>query len=286
MENVDESREFNYSIVHKKQLKIQERRMRVLLLTLMLSISGLVFSQSIEEARELYSKRGTDVTFAQQSADMFLVLSESTEDKLLKATYLNGASNSLYYVAAQSESNLDKKKIHTDGLNKASQAISLLLGTQVEAEKEQLAIAYYRYGANLGKWAEANGVAASLSKWPNLKNTMNSIISLGKKEIEWFGANRILGRAFYKLPFPLGSKKKAYNYLKEAFDATKNGNEVSVHGLNNLYLADLLIAVGKSSQAKKILETFVTMDPETLCPERVPETKEEIQMALKKLETL
>lgn len=260
--------------------------MRALFLLMMLSFAVSVFSQTIEEANELYSKRGTDVTFAQQSAEMFLVLSDSTEDKFLKATYLNGASNSLYYVAAHSDSDLDKKRIHTEGLNKASQAITLLRGTTVEEEKEQLALAYYRYGANLGKWAEANGVAASLSKWPNLKNTMESIILLGKKDIEWFGANRILGRAFYKLPFPLGSKKKAYDYLKEAFDNTKGNFEVSVHGLNNIYLADLLVAIGKKDEAKKILETFVSLDPETLCPDRLPETKEEMLMAQKKLESM
>jgi hypothetical protein len=260
--------------------------MRVLTLAFMLLFSVASFAQSIEEANELYAQRGADVSFAQQAADMYLTLAQGTEEKLAKATYLNEASNALYYVAAMAESNVDKKRIHTEGFNKAAQAIDLLRGTTVDAEKEALALGFYRYGANLGKWGEANGVAASLSKWPTLKNTMFSILNLGYKKIEWYGANRILGRAYYKLPFPLGSKKKAYNYLKEAFDNTKEGNKVSVHGLNNLYMADLLIAIGKKAQAKKLLETFVSLDAETLCPARVPETKMEMEEAKKKLETL
>lgn len=260
--------------------------MRFLSMALMLLFSLTSFAQTMEEAKDLYAQRGADVSFAQQAADMYLNLAAGTEDKLSKATYLNEASNALYYVASQSNSTEDKKRIHTEGFNKASVAISLLRGTTVETEKEQLALGLYRYGANLGKWGEANGVASSLSKWPNLKNTMESIIEMGMQKTEWFGANRILGRAYYKLPFPLGSKKKSYNYLKEAFDNTKNGNKVSVHGLNNLYLADLLVAIGKQDQAKKLLEAFVALDPETLCPERVPETKAEMEEAKAKLQTL
>ena len=260
--------------------------MRILSIALMLLFSLTAFAQTMEEANDLYAQRGKDASFAQQAAEMYLTLSEGTEDKLLKATYLNEASNALYYVASQATSNNDKKRIHTEGFNKASVAISLLRGTTVEAEKVQLALGLYRYGANLGKWGEANGVASSLSKWPNLKNTMESIIGMGMKKTEWYGANRILGRAYYKLPFPLGSKKKSYKYLKEAFDNTKNGNKVSIHGLNNIYMADLLIAIGKKDQAKKLLETFISLDPETLCPSRVPETKAEMAEARVKLQTL
>lgn len=260
--------------------------MRVMTLSLMLLFSLSTFAQTVQEAHDLYAQRGKDVSFAQQAADMFLTLADSTEDKLSKATYLNEASNALYYVASQATSKEDKKRIHTQGFNKASVAISLMRGTSVEAEKVQLALGLYRYGANLGKWGEANGVASSLSKWPNLKSTMESILSMGMKKTEWYGANRILGRAYYKLPFPLGSKKKSYNFLKEAFDNTKNGNKVSIHGLNNLYLADLLIAIGKKEQAKKLLEAFVSLDAETLNPARIPETKAEMEEARVKLQDL
>ena len=47
------------------------------------------------------------------------------------------------------------------GMNVAQKAIDLLNAAKAE-QKEQLAMGYYRYGSNQGKWAEANGIASSL----------------------------------------------------------------------------------------------------------------------------
>jgi len=264
------------------------RAMKLLVLSLVLTTLSLsAFAQSVEQAAELYAKRGQDASFAQQAADMYKTLASTSSDKFEKADLLSNAAKALFYVGTHTSNNGEKKSKHNDGMGAAIEAKDLLnYNPSEEKEKLALATALYWYGANLGKWAEANGVASSLGRWPTLKNTMFKIRNLGQEKLEHYGANRILGRAYYKLPFPLGSKKKAYSYLSEAVKETKEGNKVSVLGLNNLYLADLLVAIGKRSSAKELLQAFVEADAATLNPERVPETLEEQEEARKKLERL
>lgn len=262
--------------------------MKVVLMTALLTVMTLtnVMAQSVREAEELYSRRGEDVSFAAQAAEKYSALAESESDNVKKAELLVGASKSLYYVGTHTDSNLDKKKNHQEGLNIAVEARDLVADKADEAQKKAYALSLYWYGANLGKWAEANGVSSSLGKWPSLKSSMNTIRALGYKELEDYGSSRILGRAYYKLPWPLGSKKKAYSYLKEAVENTKNGHSVSVVGLNNLFFADVLVSVGKKDEAKKLLEDFVAADAATLNPARVPENKEEQEEAKQMLERL
>lgn len=243
-------------------------------------------AQTVEQAAELYAKRGQDISFAKQSAEMYLTLASTATEKMEKVALLREASRALYFVGTHTESNLEKKKMHNDAMGVALDAKALVNDPANDAEKLELAKALYWYGANLGKWAEANGVASSLGRWPTLKNTMLRIVNLGHKEVEHYGAYRILGRAYYKLPFPLGSKSKAFKFLSEAVKNTKEGNEVSVVGLNNLFLADVLVSLGKRDSAKGLLEAFVNADAQTLNLERVPETLEEQEEAKEKLQRL
>ena len=54
---------------------------------------------------------------------------------------------------------------------------------------------------------------------------------------------------------------------------------MSVFGLNNLFYADALLYDKKKDEACTILKAFEKQDPETLMPDRIPETKKEIQTA-------
>lgn len=260
--------------------------MKFLFTTLVLTIGLNAFAQTIEEAKDLFAKRGEDVENAKKAAKMYVKLAEKAEAKLDQTKLYNDAALSFYYVGTQMKDAGKKMEFFNEGIGAAILATEAIEDTAAtHEEKEQLAISYYRYGSNLGKWAEANGVASSLSKWKNLKNTMEYIISMGFEAIEAYGPSRILGRAYYKLPSPLGSKSKSRYYLSQAFDNTLKG-DISVNGLNNLFYADLLIATGEADVAKKILTSFVAVDATTFNLERIPETKQEIEEAKTKLKDL
>ena len=97
--------------------------MKRIVLSLMMLLTVNAFAQTVEQATELYSKRGTDFNFALQSAQMFETLAANTTDKLVKAKMLNSAANSYYYVGTQVETNLDKKKFFQKGINISIKAI-------------------------------------------------------------------------------------------------------------------------------------------------------------------
>lgn len=244
---------------------------------------------NFQTAEELFKARGENVQNAVKAYELYkdMATTESNEDTKAQTFWL--ASQAIYYVGSKATDNSDRKNYHQLGMDVASKSIALLeskISTLNAAQKEVLANGYFWYGANLGKWGEANGVASSLGRWPELQETMKKIIALKMSHIQDYGAFRILGRAFYKLPFPLGSNKKALTYLEKAFEETKNGNDVSINGLNTVFYANVLIAEGQQSKAKTILSAFIAKDAETFNVDRIPETKDEQAEAKELLKNL
>lgn len=252
-----------------------------LIACLLLALSLNTFAQTTEaDALSLFNDRGTDSKNATKAANIYKSIANSTTDVLVKADLLSKASMGYFYHGTMISGKDAKKNTFAKGMNLANEAMSLL-DTKNPSHLKTKAIAWYRYGSNLGKWAEANGVVSSLSKWPKLKKYMNYIIKAKMGATESYGAFRILGKAYYKLPSPMGSKSKSLKYLKHAFDKTLHSvhNTISAYGSNTIYLAELYIATGKKAEAKKMLETFVSVNPETFNTERVPETKAEMAEA-------
>jgi hypothetical protein len=243
---------------------------------LLCSLTGFANTQTAED---LFKARGENTQNAFKSYEIYLQMAQTETNKDVKAEDYWHASQAVYYVGSKAIDNADKKKYHQLGYEAAAKGVALLEG-QISSlnpsQKEALANSYYFYGAHLGKWGEANGIASSLGRWPELQETMKKIIAMKMAHVQDYGAYRILGRAFYKLPFPLGSNKKALKYLETAFEETKNGQDVSHHGLNIIYYANVLIAEDNKALAKSILSSFVTKDPMTLNIDRIPETKDEI----------
>ena len=258
--------------------------MKNLLLVGGLLVSVASFANTVEMAEVLYSLRGEDVSNAQEAAKIYGDLANASTEKGEKANLYFKQSEAVYFIGTQNKDEDEQEKIHENGYELANKAVKLLEGQVDDFEQEEtLAKAYFFYGANLGKWAEARGIGSSLGRAGELKDTMNKIIDLGQEDIENYGANRILGRVYFKLPVIAGgSKKKAEKILAEAFENTLSDDaDVSVHGLNNLYYAEALEARNKKDQACEILKEFSVQDPETLLDTRIPETALEIEQAKK-----
>lgn len=256
--------------------------MKNLLLVGGLLVSFNALGNTVDTAEELFELRGEDTANAQKAADIYGKLADASSEKGEKANLYYKQSEAIYFVGTQTKDEDQAEKIHENGYQVADKAIKLLEGQVDDFEQEEtLALGYFFYGANLGKWAEARGIGSSLGRAGELKDTMRKIIDLGQEDIENYGANRILGRVYHKLPVIAGgSKKKAEKILAEAFENTLSDDaDVSVHGLNNLYFAETLEARGKEDQACKILKEFSVQDPETLLDTRIPETKLEIEEA-------
>lgn len=257
--------------------------MKNLLMTFSLLLSISAFGETVEQARELYAKRGEDPAFAQQAADIYGTLATQATDWKEKVEMMIKRSEATYYVAAKIEDDKARELKHTEGQGIAAEGVEL---AKANGDAELQARALYWDGANMGKAGEARGVLSSLGQWPELKKKMQMIIRLKQNHINFYGANRVLGRAYYKLPFPLGSTKKSLRFLKEAYEKSVNADGASNHGINILYYAETLISSGDKAEAKRILDEFLAQDANTLNPERIPETFEEQEDARELLRDL
>ncbi|MFN8369714.1 MAG: hypothetical protein U0T83_03710 [Bacteriovoracaceae bacterium] len=260
-------------------------------LILSLLVTANIFAASVNEAATLYTNRVLDVNNSLKSADMYGELAAAETDSLKKVQLLNKQSEAIYFYGQNASIDNDLKiSMHDKGAAVAQGGIDLLAAgpgvSKNPAFDEALAESYYFWGANKGKWAEARGIASSLSQWPNLKEAMENIIKLKKVQVQDFGAFRILGRAYYKLPWPLGDKELSLKYLKTANTKTAVAEgDISINSTNVVYYADILIAKGLIAEAKQVLSGLIAKN-DNYNPRRVPETikdKKEAQNILSKL---
>jgi hypothetical protein len=245
-----------------------------------------VWSQSYDEAESLWEGRGENVVKALEASDMYKALSNTeVAGSYEQAEALLLQTETLFFYADAS-SNIDvKKKFHGLGEDIALRAGGMFKNL---GDDENLALSYFWAGAHLGKWGLANGVLASLFKVKKLMKHIAVIKNAGGQELMSYGYNRLLGRLFFKLPWPKGDKKEALRLAKEGYEKTINEDfGVSEHGLNNIYYAEYLIQSGNKAEAKRILKSFVAItNYEDFNSERMPETKIEQATARKLLNNL
>jgi tetratricopeptide (TPR) repeat protein len=171
-----------------------------------------------------------------------------------------------YWIGDHTADNDAKKKIFQKGVDCAKKAVDLG-PDKVEG--------HFWLGVNYGVYGEAKGVLKSLFLVKPIKEEMRRVLEIDPA-YDRGGADRILGRVYHEVPgIAGGSEKKSLEHLLKAVEY---GPRV---GLNLLYLADTYIALDRIDDARKTLETILTMEP---LPDLLPETAEERDQARAKLE--
>jgi hypothetical protein len=248
----------------------------------------------LAQAEKYYADRDytpAGIQSAQMAADLYQTLAGASVDKTEKAKLQTAMATALYFVGSASSENAVKLQKHDLGYKTADAAmqalgvasvtaitdaeINQLKSSLSPADMDLLANAIYQRGTNLGQWGQAQGVFASLGRWPELRSTMELVIKLGKESLHQFGPRRTLGRAYYKLPgFAGGSLKKSEENLSIAMKGSLAPGQIfSINGYNNLYFAELLKDQSRETDAKDILTGFISADPLTLRPDSIVETK-------------
>lgn len=223
-------------------------------------------AQTAYEGRE--DLRNIEVALAK--LDQALVQAESSD---LKYDILILSSRALYFKGHKARGNAIKMQIHEEAMNKA---------TAAKAIDDQYAEAYFQYAINLGRWAEAKGIAASLGRKDELIANAEAAIERITRdgndgiEVDSYGPYRTLGRAYFKLPgFAGGSRERSLEYLSQAYEFGKE------NALNVVYYAETLASGNRSDKeaAKQILDELLANDAATYNPARGPETQEEFELA-------
>ena len=159
-----------------------------------------------------------------------------------------------------------KKKTFLEGIEYAKKAIA------IDPKRPD---GHFWLGVCYGVYGEAKGVLKSLSLVKPIKAEMRRVLEIDPA-YDRGGADRVLGRVYHQLPgFAGGSEKLSLQHLEKAVEY---GPRV---GLNLIYLADTYLSLDRVEDARKALETILTMEP---MPDLLPETAEEQAQARERLE--
>lgn len=258
-------------------------------------ISFGVLANSVEEARKLYDLRGMDFKNAYKASAIYENLAKNETNELKKAQFLTHQAEAIYYWAYKTVNNNKKIERHEKGYKVAMNGAKLLAQSPGVAKKKEyktdLARAYYFFGANLGQWGQARGIFSSLGRWSELRKHMEYIIALDKTVEDW-GANRILGRGYMKVPRLIygGSKKKSLALLKEAYEAritvfTHDDEEWELcsNSATLLFYLDILKAMDKVDTFCEVYDAFNYLSKTSLetkrkySPDRLAETIDDLK---------
>lgn len=235
-----------------------------------------------QQADELFAKRGTDVKYAKQAEDIYRDLAEQASHNQEKARLTLKQVKAVYAVASFTGGKDGDKKTYSRASELAKTVVDLF-GDPEDGNEEDLRVqALYWYAASLAK-------TRSLSGASKVETAVNEVLEdyPAYSDFYYHGVYRVMGRVYYKVPriFKIGQKKdKALEYLEKAFLSTlKDGERVSVYGLNNLFYADILKYFKRTNEACEVLKVFSRQDPATLLLGREVENSKEIEEAKEKL---
>jgi|GEM_PF-851801 len=240
-----------FSVLHASPVRADDAEARVLM----------------EQGNALWDKR-LDLTQVQPALDKFTAAVATATDSLLKYDLSVKISNAYYYQGLFARTDNDKMAIHDKGMAAANVAKAL---------SDDYAEAYYFYAINLGRWALAKGVLASLQRKGELiKSAENAIERVARdgtdgEAYDGYGPHRVLGRMYFKLPgFAGGSRDKALKAFELAYV------KAPIQALNVVYLAEALNdgSAADKARARKLLDDMLAFErsPETFNAARIPET--------------
>ena len=234
-------------------------------------------SDMLQQSKDLFSQRQAfgkeDPALLTQIEEKLNAAAKEAVDADLRYDVLTFHSKVLYWKGNHIADKAPAKIVFEAGYKLAEEAKA------INADYPE---AYYYYAVNLARWAKKNGIVESLQRKGELMDNLRMVIErtnrdgIAGEEIEFYGANRVLGKMYYELPgFAGGSWAKSTENLAAAYAKAPN------HSLNVIYYAEVLVKGSKADEAKActILKDMLSKDPMTLLPERAQETVEDFEDA-------
>jgi tetratricopeptide (TPR) repeat protein len=218
-------------------------------------------SPLVQQGDELYTQRA-DLAKAKEAQAKYEAALAAKEDDYGASWRL---ARILYWIGDHTPDNDAKKALFQRGIDHAKRAIEL------DTKKPD---GHFWLGVCYGVYGEAKGVLKSLFLVKPIKDEMRQVLEIDPA-YDRGGADRVLGRVFHEVPGLFGGSEKTS--LQHLLKAVEYGPGV---GLNLLYLADTYISLDRVEDARKTLETILTMEP---LPDLLPETKEEQAQARERL---
>jgi len=206
----------------------------------------------LEQARAAYEERAAPGR-AKAALDLF-AQAAAADPRSYEARW-EGARASYFYGAYTREEASDSEKValFLDGIDRAKAAVAL---------RPDGVEGHFWLGVLYGVYGEAKGIFKALSVVPDIRKEMD--FCLQKDEtVECFGAHRVLGRLYYKLPgFKGGDNQKSLDHLQKAVTGCPT------NALSKLYYAETLEDEDQKAKAVGLLREILSEPPD---PRWVPE---------------
>jgi tetratricopeptide (TPR) repeat protein len=248
-------------------MKERDMKAKIVFLSLIvfcfaLNASAQTPEELIKQADELYDEM-QDMGTAKEALALYRKALIEAEDKY--EPYWKVA-RMLYFVGSHTEDKKTRQTTFSQGVYHAEKAVAL------EPEKPD---AYYWRGVCNGKYGETRGVLKSLSLVKPIKADMNKVLEL-EHTYEDGGADRVLGRVFFKVPgFAGGSKDKSLEHLQKSKEL---GPE---DALTRVYLAETLLDKKMVEEAKAELDYVLAMPDDPRWVLDIAGSKEQAKELLK-----
>jgi tetratricopeptide (TPR) repeat protein len=171
-------------------------------------------------------------------------------------------SRAAFYVGDHTDNDTERDNMFREGTD-AGKAAAALQPNKPDG--------HFWLGANYGGTA-AHSTLSNLSSFRDIKNEMETVLKLDES-YQGYSAYLGLGRLYLSAPKVLGGDiSKAIEYLEKGVKLNPNNSVM------RYYLAEAYEASNRQADAKKRLETILTMTPD---PKYIAEHKDTIEKAKK-----
>jgi tetratricopeptide (TPR) repeat protein len=201
---------------------------------------------TLEAARAAYAERGVP---ARATAAVELFTAAAREDPASYEARWEGA-RAAYFLGEYTRTGApDKERIAVfeAGIALAKEAVAL---------RPKAVEGHFWLGVLDGVWGEARGIFKSLAMVPLIKQEMAICLEADPAYEAW-GADRVLGRLYFRLPFfKGGDNAKAIAHLEKSLQGEP------ANALTRLYLAEVYKAEGMKPKAIEQLRAVLAMTPD------------------------
>lgn len=229
---------------------------------------GLALSSFSQPIGEILAEADTlflglkDMETAVKIKAMYEQVAEAAPDKYEAFWKL---SRIHYYIGSHTDDKKAQQGIFEEGVAWADKAI------QAGPDKPD---GHYWSAINNGSYGESKGVLKSLSLVKPIKDAMNKVVEIDRT-YQGGGADRILGRLYFKVPgFAGGDKDLSLDHLLKAKDITANDPHTC------LYLAETYLALDKVEEARAELDTVLGLEDDGLWLSGVKECQADARILL------
>ena len=231
----------------------------------LLGLTLFVFSQSADElvagADELLLSL-VDMETAKDILAQYETAAETVENKYDVNWKM---ARILYYIGVHTTEKKEQQEIFSRAIALAEKAIAL------EPEKPD---GHYWLAVNNGKFGESKGVMKSLGLVKPIKESLNKVIAIDRSYEEG-GADRVLGRVFFKVPgIAGGDKDESLRRLLKSIEYGPN-DPVTL-----LYLGETYLALNEIEKAREALDKVINMEDDGLWINAIRQCQEDAKVVL------